>query len=276
MSTRALVGIGAAVMTTAALMPGAAQAETSYRYWSYWIGGDTWTYSARGPGFRTPLDAGVEGYRFVVSPKDGSQASPPAGGSTYEQLCPGQPTAPEGQKRVAVVLDFGPAGIAPVGETPPATSVQCVVVDQGATGLQVLQKVAQLRFNSSGLICGIAGFPATECPGQTTRTASPTPTLAPSAAASTPAAAPVPMQSTVPLESSVPTSASLSPSATPSQTPTSAPLPTTAPSAVALSVDTAAPTNTDPQTPAWIAAIGVTMIAALLGLALLARRGREE
>jgi hypothetical protein len=147
-SGRALIGLGVAVMTTATLMPTAAQAETSYRYWSYWIGGDTWTYSARGPGFRSAPDAGVEGYRFVVSPKDGSQASPPSVASTYDQLCPGQPVAPVGQKRVAVVLDFGPAGIAPVGETPPATSVQCVLVDQGATGLQVLQKVAQLRFNS--------------------------------------------------------------------------------------------------------------------------------
>ena len=54
-------------------------------------------------GFRVPPDGGVEGWRFVVSPKDGSQASPPAAASTYEQLCRGQPPAPEGQKRVVVV-----------------------------------------------------------------------------------------------------------------------------------------------------------------------------
>lgn len=273
MRIRALFGIAIAVITAVVAMPSAAHAETTYRYWSYWVGGDTWTYSARGPGFRTPPDAGVEGYHFVVSPKDGSQAGPPNSASTYDQLCPGQPPAPVGQKRVAVVLDFGAAGIAPVGETPPAISVQCVTVDQGATGLQTVQKVAQLRFHSSGLICGIAGFPATECPGQTTRTASPTPSVTVSTPATT-AAVPTPVTVPSPL---VPSSeSSLSPSPTPSPSASSAPLPSDAPSAVAFSVDAPASTGSTPETPAWIAAIGVTMIAALLGLALLARRGREE
>lgn len=275
MSRRALLGIMVAVMTTVTLMPGAARAQTSYRYWSYWVGGDAWTYSTRGPGFRTPPDAGVEGYRFVVSPKDGSQASPPSLPGTYDQLCPGQPGAAAGQKRVAVVLDYGPAGIAPVGETTAATSVQCVVVDQAATGLQVLQKVAQLRFNSSGLICGIQGFPATECPGQTTRTASASATATPSATAAVASiTAPAPATAAAP---GVPTAeASVTAPATPTPTLSRAPLPSNGPSAVALSVDTNPQTAAPPRTPAWIAAIGITMIAALLGLALLARRGREE
>ena len=115
---RLAVGICALVIATMVQMPLPAQADT-YRYWSYWVGGDSWSYSSRGPGFRVPPDGGVEGWRFVVSPKDGSQASPPAAASTYEQLCRGQPPAPEGQKRVVVVIDPGPAGIAPVGETPP-------------------------------------------------------------------------------------------------------------------------------------------------------------
>ena len=273
MKARALIGIATAVLVAAVGMPSAAHAETTYRYWSYWVGGDTWTYSARGPGFRVPPDAGVEGYHFVVSPKDGSQAGPPNTAAGYDQLCPGQPTAPVGQKRVAVVLDFGASGIAPVGESPPAISVQCVTVDQAATGLQTLQKVAQLRFHSSGLICGIAGFPATECPGQTTRAASPSP----SATAAVPgasAAVPTPVTVASPV---VPSSEpSLSTSPTPTPTVSSAPLPSDAPSAVAFSVDAPTSASSTPETPAWIAAIGVTMIAALLGLALLARRGREE
>lgn len=275
MRARALAGIVAAVAVAAVAMPPAAHAETTYRYWSYWVGADTWTYSARGPGFRTPPDAGVEGYHFVVSPKDGSQAGPPNTPSSYEQLCPGQPAAPAGQKRVAVVLDFGISGIAPVGETPPATSVQCVTVDQAATALQTVQKVAQLRFHSSGLICGIAGFPATECPGQTTRTTSPSPSPSLTTAAPAPSVAvPTPVTIASPV---VPSSEpSLNTSPTPTPTDSSAQLPSDAPSAVAFSVDAPKSTGTTPETPAWIAAIGVTMIAALLGLALLARRGREE
>lgn len=273
MTRRALVGIGTAAILAAVSMPTAAHAETTYRYWSYWVGGETWSYSSRGPGFRTPPDASVDGYRFVVSPKDGSQASPPAAASTYDQLCTGQPAAPAGQKRVAVVLDFGAPGIAPVGETPPATSVQCVTVDQAATGLQVLQKVAQLRFHASGLICGIAGFPATECPGQTTRASSPTPSATASAPVP-PAVEPTAATVASPVVTSAEPSLSTTPS--PSATSTGGPGPSVMPSAVALSSGTSAPLSATPQTPAWIAAIGVTMIAALLGLALLARRGREE
>lgn len=271
MSTRALAGVGAAVILAAVAMP-PAHAETTYRYWSYWVGGDAWSYSARGPGFRVPPDAGVEGYRFVVSPKDGSQASPPTTASTYEQLCPGQPAPPAGQKRVAVVLDFGAPGIAPVGETPPATSVQCMTVDQGATGLQTLQTFAQLRFHSSGLICGIAGFPATECPGETSHTAGPSPSPSPTVTGVVPSPVTV-ATAAAPLATP---SVSIPASPTPAPTVSSAPLPSDMPSAVALSLQSPAPPKPTPATPAWIAAIGVTLIAGLIGLALLARRGREE
>jgi hypothetical protein len=44
---------------------------------------------------------------------------------------------------------------------------------------------------------------------------------------------------------------------------------------VALAAEITPSQGNQPQTPAWIAAIGAGMIAALLGLALLARRGRE-
>lgn len=273
MIRRLAFGIGVAVLLAPALLPGAAQAETTYRYWSYWVGGDTWTYSSRGSGFRVPPDAGVEGYRFVVSPQDGSQATAPGTASSYEALCPGQPAAPVGQKRVALVLDYGPAGIAPVGETPPATSVQCLTAPESATGLQVLQQVAELRFHSSGLICGIAGFPATECPGQSVRSASPKPPSAkPSVPATTPVAPVVPAPA-IP-ELADPSSPSASPT-TPASASPSATTTATAPSPVALAVESATPKDSTPQTPAWIAAIGAAMIAALLGLALLARRGRE-
>lgn len=273
MITRVGLGVGAAVLLTAALTP-AAHAETTYRYWSYWIGGESWTYSARGAGFRVPPEAGVEGYRFTVSPKDGSQAAPPATASSYEALCPGQPAAPEGQKRVAVVLDFGPAGIAPVGEAPPATTVQCVTAPVAATGLQVLQQVAQLRFHSSGLICGISGFPATECPGQSAATATRPASLSPTPTASTARPvlpSPAPTRAAASITPSVSTSATASPSPTP--TPTVSPV--IAATAVALGSQTSPPADQQPATPAWIAAIGAGMIAALLGLALLARKGRE-
>lgn len=264
---RVAVGIGAVVLATV-LAPTAAQADSAYRYWSYWTGDDQWTYSPRGPGFRVPGDKAVEGWRFVVSPKDGSQATPPASASQYDALCPGSAAPPAGQKRVAVVIDSGAAGIAPVGESPPALTVSCVTVAANQTGLQVVQGVAPLRFHPSGLICGIAGFPATECPGQTPRTASPTP------GRSTPAAPPpaqaAPEAAGAPLATREPTTAAKSPTPTPT-----APTPTYAqPSPVALPLDTTQPTSDTTAPPVWIAAIGAAMIAALLGLAVLARKGR--
>ena len=113
MRLRVVAGTGAMVCAAVALAPAVAHAD-GYRYWSYWTGGQSWSYSARGPGFLVPDDGAVEGWRFVLSPEDGSQATAPATPSAYDQLCPGQPAAPAGKKRIAVVVDFGPAGIAPV------------------------------------------------------------------------------------------------------------------------------------------------------------------
>jgi len=262
-------GVCALAVLALAQTPLPAQADT-YRYWSYWTGGDQWEYSARGPGFRVPSDGAVEGWRFVVSPKDGSQAVPPGTASNYDQLCPGQPAAPSGQKRVAVVLDYGPAGIAPVGQEPPSLSVSCVSVPATDNGLQVVQRVATLRFHSSGLICGINGFPASECPGQSTTNPKPVATVA------TPSAPPretAPQPADVVPPVTQPRRRDDAP--TPAPTPTPNPAnPSDLPSPVALALPDAPSSGSPAAPPAWIAAIGVTMIAALLGLAILVRRGR--
>ncbi len=273
MIKRVVAGIGATVCTAVVLIPAVAHA-TTYRYWSYWTGGDSWSYSSRGPGFGVPADGGVEGWRFVLSPADGSQAAAPSTASSFEQLCPGQPPAPAGRKRVAVVIDFGPAGIAPVGEAPPATSTSCVTVPSAATGLQVLQEVTETRFHSSGLICGIGGFPARECPGQSADVvAEPDPTGQPTNQA--PSVAEVPSIAPTDNAAVVPSAPEPSPTGSPPPTPARTSAPTDQPTAMALTAP-AEPVSAQPtQPPAWIAAIGATMIAVLLGVAALIRRGRQ-
>jgi len=273
--TALAAGIGAIVALTVALMPAPA-AATTYRYWSYWTGGDTWSYSARGPGFRTPEDRGVEGWRFVVSTGDGSQATAPAGPSDYEQLCPSSTQPDAGSKRVAVVLDFGPSGIAPVGESPPEPSVSCLTVPASDTGLQVLQRAAELRFHTSGLICGIAGYPARECPGRTADKVTPPPGN--TRAATSP---PEPAATAVASPGAEPTPdvATPSPPGSEPSTPPEPASPTTTasarPSAVPVSLgERTPPTGTPSTPPPWVAAIGASLLAALLGLAVLARRGR--
>ncbi len=54
-----------------------------YRYWSYWKGGSSWTYSQVGPAGRAISDGSVDGWHFVdgsAGPSDGAPGnSPPSG-----------------------------------------------------------------------------------------------------------------------------------------------------------------------------------------------------
>ena len=134
---------------------------TSYRYWVYWTGGTgDWTFSSRGAD-RVPADGTVDGWRFAISQEAGSSATPrPA--SSFDAIC-GSMAPVDGMKRVGLVVDFGVSGDAPPGETPPSGPVaQCVLARPAANGYALLTKVTSLRV-SAGMICGIAGYPASGC-----------------------------------------------------------------------------------------------------------------
>lgn len=275
MIRRVVAGVGAMAVLVVALALAPAEA-TAYRFWSYWTGGSQWTYSSKGPAFRVPPGDSVEGWHFVVSPDGGSASTPPSAASAYHALCPGQPAAPSGQKRVAVVIDFGPAGIAPSGESPPAEIIECVSAPEGANGLQVLQQVVKLRFHTSGLICGIAGYPATECPGDRAapadrKTTSPPQSAIPAATPTAPAQVPAPPADDAGSgDSPSPTSeGSASPSTTAAAGTPSQAVP------VEIPVASDSPATADAQIPPWLAAVGAAMIAVLLALAYLVRRGRQ-
>jgi len=70
---------------------------------------------------------------------------------------------------VGIVLDFGLPGDAPAGETPHGTVAGCVHVPDGATGMDVLMAAVGsggVRIGTGadvGLVCGIAGYPRSEC-----------------------------------------------------------------------------------------------------------------
>jgi hypothetical protein len=134
-------------------------AATSYRFWSYWSGGDSWTFSSQGAS-RHPADGNVDGWRFAISPASSSTV-PPRYSPSFDRLCRGV-TADDGQKRVGLVIDFGSSDDAPGGESPPAMITTCAVVPDDANGYEVLMTAAQLR-TDGGMICGVNGYPATEC-----------------------------------------------------------------------------------------------------------------
>ena len=160
-----------------------AEAVSSFRYWSYWhvaTHGSSWTYAGTGPaGYRVD-DGAVEGWRFVVAVPNPSAPPPRTGaGSAFDAIC-GSTARPAGKDRVALVVDFGTAKDAPPHETRPGgVRGTCVVVDDRSTGLEVLAQAGyDPRRDSSGLVCGLSGFPASEC-GVVVKQTSPTPTPTP-------------------------------------------------------------------------------------------------
>ncbi|PHQ50418.1 hypothetical protein BLA24_21945 [Streptomyces cinnamoneus] len=143
---------------------GAAPAHADgYRYWSFWQGaGQEWTYATQGPATLRPGDGQAVGFRFAVS-EDSAHAAKPRAAAGFGAVCAGTP-AKEGRKRVAVVLDFGTPADAPSGDAPPAARTACAQVAADASAGEVLAAVAEpLRYDSSALLCAIAGYPRTGC-----------------------------------------------------------------------------------------------------------------
>ncbi|TVL90053.1 hypothetical protein CD790_24790 [Streptomyces sp. SAJ15] len=134
-----------------------------YRYWSFWQReGGSWTYATEGPSTARPGDGDTVGFRFAVS-EDSGDATRPRGTADFDAICADTP-AKAGGKRVAIVLDFGTAADAPGGETPPRARTECARVDGSASAAEALAAVAKpLRYDSSAMLCGIAGYPARGC-----------------------------------------------------------------------------------------------------------------
>lgn len=155
------------VLPLVAVLAGAAPAHAEgYRYWSFWQrGGDSggWTYAAQGPSAVRPGDGGMIGFRFAVS-EDSRDAARPRGTARFDAVCDAETPAKGGTKRIAVVLDFGTAQDAPDGRTPPKSRTACARVGADATAGEALAAVAKpLRYNSSALLCAIAGYPKSGC-----------------------------------------------------------------------------------------------------------------
>jgi hypothetical protein len=152
----------ALVVLAVGLVTAPAANAAAFRYWTFWEGsGSTWTFATQGPATSVPVDGAVEGWRFAVTTQAGTGQDIPRVAPDFATICKGTPPA-EGRKRVGLVIDAGPAAMAPDGQTPPATVATCVVMDPDATGFQVLSSVADVR-TEGGLICSLAGYPQGEC-----------------------------------------------------------------------------------------------------------------
>jgi len=151
------------MLTLSLITPQSAQADKGYRYWGYFqaaAGASNWTAAMTGP-TTTLKDGDVEGWTFTASSND-IPATEPMASPDFASLCDGTAEV-AGKIRVGIVVDFGGAEIAPSGEIPKEVITDCAVVPAKSNGLAVLESVAKVRADKSGLICGVGSYPATEC-----------------------------------------------------------------------------------------------------------------
>lgn len=165
-----LTGLTTVVLAVLAALAGAlalstpAHAESGYKFWGYYhLTDGTWVASSKGADAYTPDDGAVEGFRYATTTQSDFDR-PPRALPSFADVCGGT-RADGGQKRVAIVVDYGTAQDAPEDDTPPQAEAVCAVVPAGASTQQALESVEPLRIEK-GLICAIDGFPSSGCAEQ--------------------------------------------------------------------------------------------------------------
>jgi hypothetical protein len=154
-----LAALVAACLSALTIAPAHAAA---YRYWGFYqLSDGAWTFAQKGPDQTVPKDGSVEGWRFAVA--DEASTRYPRAVLTFDQLC-GTTPAQTGKKRVGLVVDFGRPADAADGATPPEPKALCAVVAADATSAVVLAAAGDVR-TEKGLVCGVDGYPTTDCGG---------------------------------------------------------------------------------------------------------------
>jgi hypothetical protein len=153
----------ALILFSSSLTSPAQAAEKGWRYWGYFQtapGKTAWTAAMTGPTVDI-ADGSVEGWSFVFSSDDIPSVQPRVK-PDFKSICAGV-KADKDSKRIGVVIDFGSSSYSPKGEKIKKTITTCVRTALASQGIDVLGQVAKIRAAGSGLICGLAGYPAKEC-----------------------------------------------------------------------------------------------------------------
>jgi hypothetical protein len=175
--TRRILAILLTALAGSFVLAAPAQATDYYRYWTFFtVENGEYVASDLGVGAVKPADGSTEAFRWAA-PADYKNPNLPRVDLTtvtFDSVC-GDTPAVDGQKRVVVVVDFGVEEDAE-GATVPEPVAECSQVDEEATALQVLQRVAEVRSKTSSmgpLLCAIDGYPATGCADDVVQTATP-------------------------------------------------------------------------------------------------------
>ena len=153
----------AIVLIASFTTPSAQAASKGWRYWAYFQsapGATAWKTAMTGPTVDI-ADGSVEGWSFVFDSDDIPSQAPRIAPS-FKKIC-GSTKADKDTKRIAVVIDFGLTAYAPKGEKVRKTISTCVRTAKTSQGIDVLGQITKVRAASSGLICGLNGYPAKEC-----------------------------------------------------------------------------------------------------------------
>jgi len=151
------------ISTQIIAIPASHAATKGYRYWGYFQaapGSTHWKAAMTGPTVDI-ADGAVEGWSFVFSSDDVPSVAPMTKPS-FAAIC-GSTKADPDTKRIALVIEFGSPVYAPKGEKIQKPIVQCVTTAKSSQGIDVLGQVVKVRSASSGLICGLNGYPKKEC-----------------------------------------------------------------------------------------------------------------
>jgi hypothetical protein len=151
------------ISTQIITVPASHAATKGYRYWGYFQaapGSTHWKAAMTGPTVDI-ADGAVEGWSFVFSSDDVPSVAPMTKPS-FASIC-GSTKADPDTKRIALVIEFGNPVYAPKGEKVQKPIVQCVTTAKSSQGIDVLGQVVKVRSASSGLICGLNGYPKKEC-----------------------------------------------------------------------------------------------------------------
>jgi hypothetical protein len=134
-----------------------------YRYWTFWTQeGDSWVFSPVGSASTNPPEGSAQAWRFdATSPSVAGVPPADSPSAIFERAC-GDVLPIVGTKRVALVIDSGDPALSPEGEVPPSPTAYCAVGKLDTHGYDLLKTVVELR-TDNGFICGISGYPASEC-----------------------------------------------------------------------------------------------------------------
>ena len=158
---RLRIGLSGAIAAALMLLIVTPANAAAFSYWGYYQWQDNaWVFGQAAPDQTTPAEGSVEGWRFAVT--DEQSVRQPRAAGDFDAIC-GDTEAGSGEKRVAVVIDYGTPEDNADGAEPPAARGECAVVPTDATGSVVLSAVAEVRVDENAFVCGLDGWPSTGC-----------------------------------------------------------------------------------------------------------------